>query len=720
MAKRYEIDSNHPELLQNSQKQVNPAVQRSDSSPNRETNQSNVSFVEQKAEMNVQGMHIQVHNVAIQAENSGAKISSPTLINPSVESSSVVRKGDPRGEDGAVVPFLAQHSSEILLSQGEAKPAVVVERTAHADKGAAALKLEMVKIDSQDVAIQAVRGEAVVEGERKVLRQRLEMTDDGEVRVSQYMHTERVFYRQVIEILYIAALNEPEDPEEEKVKEKCIDCCCQAFSCGEAIKGLFTIRRNQQNQNTSSAIKKIEYMTPILRRGRSKGWVIHNQYIFPLVKNTFRNAWVTSEILLVVIALALSIASFSLGNNRVFNILHLILTIVGSILAVVDGLILLCECSCKCGRSDCGNNSDQGSNNAKPQAEENGEQSTDNHGKCKHCIENCKAIFDMGRMVLAELLFYPLLICDIIEVITGKAYQFSDAQNGIGFVLFVISLILVFLYVYVIRLTIVIIAIYHSQKKRSHPSEETPEKLDPTIKKSALYFQIYFAIHVFGQMIAQMLMIATIGIVIHDENNKNSESAISVSKSLWYMIICGYVLPVFGILSFFIVTYFWVQEFPIGVCVDFLSILQTPGIDEVVDVNKAKEEGGEKMSKINRFIHSAELKKQFKNLRNTAFLNKFGYPFGSPQMVILSIMYAGLQLGFVIAAGVTLDGRYAWFYVPAGIIGYIANIYVFTVAAFWSIVILSIIALIIFAIFMICLINCLLSSASRNNNTRRY
>ena len=465
-------------------------------------------------------------------------------------------------------------------------------------------------------------------------------------------------------------------------------------------------------------------MTPILRRGRSRGWVIHTGYIFPLVKNTFRNVWVGTEIATVVVALGLSIASFSLGNNRVFNSLHLALTILGSILAITDGMILLGQCCGKWNSADCEHASEQeegSSDKASPGDVENGAGSCGS--RCKHCIEMTKGKFDIGRMILAELIFYPLLICDIFEVVTGEAYRFSNAEDGISFVLFAISLGLMLFYVYIVRIIILIAANYHSQKKRHHSSVEAAENFDPTIRRSALYFQVYFIIHVFGQMVAQVLMIITIGIGVHEENQSSSDDAIHISTDLWYMIVAGYLLPVFGLLTFFVVTYFWVQEFPIGVCVDFLSILQQPGIDEILEMEKTKSEGGEKLSKINKYIHFSELKKQFKTLRTTAFLDKFGYPFGSPQMVIVSMVYALLQLGFVIAASRSLGGDWAVFYVPAGIIGYLANIYVFTVAALWSLIIMGVIlvvASIIAFIIFCCLLFMCLSSASENRNRHRY
>ena len=116
----------------------------------------------------------------------------------------------------------------------------------------------------------------------------------------------------------------------------------------------------------------------------------------------------------------------------------------------------------------------------------------------------------------------------------------------------------------------------------SYPGTHNAENVDPTIRKSA--FQIYFVIHVFGQMVAQMLMIITIGIGIHEDNKQSSDGSISVSGNLWY-IVAGYVLPVCGLFTFFVVTYYWVQEFRL---VFVLTFFRSNSNQELIKVCKLK------------------------------------------------------------------------------------------------------------------------------------
>lgn len=90
-------------------------------------------------------------------------------------------------------------------------------------------------------------------------------------------------------------------------------------------------------------------------------------------------------------------------------------------------------------------------------------------------------------------------------------------------------------------------------------------KDDPT----GLYIQVYFAVHMFAQMIALIFMIIAIAAKISYENRfynpdsllcESEESPANIcspnaSSHLWYMLIAAYVMPVCGILTFYIVCY---------------------------------------------------------------------------------------------------------------------------------------------------------------------
>ena len=621
----------------------------------------------------------------------------------------------------------------------------VIERSGAASKQAVGLKVEEVQLKTGNIAIGKLRGEAIVEKERKVVRQAAEFTDDGRITYRQYETTERVFYCRIIEIMYIAALNEPEVPPEPTATEKCIDCCCQSIHCN--ICKLCQSFTKRSPKDTKSAFNRIEYMTPILRRARSKGWVMHKELIPDIIKESCRNWWVSFQLCTVIVALVLSIVTFSLGKNRIFNILHLVLTLLGSILSITDGLFNLCGCGllkkCRVCCKHVPENNDDESLSAQYMPLRDQEAAVTEAARCEKCkkrIANTRSIFDLSRMVLSEVLIYPILICNIFELIIGKAYKFSNVTDGISFTLFAISSVSLFFYVYIVKLIILIVANIQSQKK-CRPMTKDDEQMqsqdsdyDPAIRKAAKYLQCYFIYHVAVQMLAQILMIIAIGAKIQDDNShlfedEVNDDTIHVSGTLWYMLVAGYVLPIFGLLTFFVVTYFWVQEFPIGFCIDCLCLLKTPGINNLVDFGETKEKVASKIERINGYIDLSDLTKDFKDLRQKARSDKFGYPFKTPQMVIICLIYAFLQLSFIICAGISTSGNgplgggyWGIFYFIAVIVGFIANFHVFLVALFWSAIIMFVIAFIAILLSLIifcCLIMACVSSPS-NNNRQRY
>ena len=50
----------------------------------------------------------------------------------------------------------------------------------------------------------------------------------------------------------------------------------------------------------------------------------------------------------------------------------------------------------------------------------------------------------------------------------------------------------------------------------------------------------------------------------HFYEAENVDMSIHISGYLWYMIIAGYVTPIAGYFTFFTVTYYWTQEFPVA------------------------------------------------------------------------------------------------------------------------------------------------------------
>lgn len=193
---------------------------------------------------------------------------------------------------------------------------------------------------------------------------------------------------------------------------------------------------------------------------------------------------------------------------------------------------------------------------------------------CKNkCYSGCKNTFDIVRVFITEVIIYPILICDIFEVITGRGYRGDSSGDRLGFSLFILSCISLVLYVYIARIVVLAGTIINIKAVRTPNKGMRINDTDHEIRQSALRYQIYFFIHVVLQMLAQILMFVAIGGKVRYDNRHfyvpgNTDESIHVSGFLWYMIVAGYVAPMMGNLTFFIVTYYWTQEFPIGLYVD--------------------------------------------------------------------------------------------------------------------------------------------------------
>ena len=97
--------------------------------------------------------------------------------------------------------------------------------------------------------------------------------------------------------------------------------------------------------------------------------------------------------------------------------------------------------------------------------------------------------------------------------------------------------------------------------------------------RKALVLEIFFLMHVFGQMLTQGLTLGAIWAKVEFENlNPTPRGVVFISPFTWMMIVLGFVLPIFGTFTFFISTYVWTQEFPLDFMITMLSTLKESGL----------------------------------------------------------------------------------------------------------------------------------------------
>ena len=499
--------------------------------------------------------------------------------------------------------------------------------------------------------------------------------------------------------------------------EKCTDCCCWSFSCNG-------INPCKNCCMCDSETKLKEKMTPALRRARNKGLGILRKIAFPLITDLVRDVWVTLELTTVLIGLGLTIAGTVLHG---INFVGLFFTCIGSSLALFDGFCVLRQCrSCK---SCCCNGRDI----------ENLEVP-----KTTCCCSCLRHSYDVVRMVISEMLIYPVLMYSIFSVVVGRNYEGETHVERLGFSLFLLSCISLVLYNYIVRLIAIGGIIMGVWEVRS-PTKEmrgNDEYYDTSIALYAFLYQLYFAVHIFLQMIVQVLMIIAIAAKIRyeyrhvysemsadgfPENTSifvspingsviNPNTDVYISNHLLYMLVSGYFIPLMGFLTFFVVTYYWSQEMPIGLLIDMISIYKKGGKNDFLETNVTlNKQKNIVQGTFDSFFKTKTLLKEFDELRNVSFITKFMYPFKSPMPIIFCLTYGLLQASFVICAAVTYDdmgnlvvhilngGGWILYLIVACAIGALANIYALLVAAVWVTIIIIVIILVILTILGYCL-----------------
>ena len=133
-------------------------------------------------------------------------------------------------------------------------------------------------------------------------------------------------------------------------------------------------------------------------------------------------------------------------------------------------------------------------------------------------------------------------------------------------------------------------------------------------------------------------------------------------------------------------------------------------IDNVNSLPKRKYQGVEGKDRTN--LHSAYAR---------TFSTKLFYPFRSPPLVLVCILYGAMQFAFVLVSIVSIqaNGGVIFYYFFTVILGLIANAYVFAVGALWVAIIIGVLLLIALIVFAFVLLIILLSCGGSSRQQRR-
>ena len=178
----------------------------------------------------------------------------------------------------------------------------------------------------------------------------------------------------------------------------------------------------------------------------------------------------------------------------------------------------------------------------------------------------------------------------------------------------------------------------------------------------------------------------------------------SPSGQMWYVIVCGYVTPILGIIMFFVVCHYWTQQFLIEVVLDIFESLKSP-MKKAVLLKKLGKEYIETLENLSKHLNKYNRKRAYcwDIVMDVNICYKFSYPFKRLVHIILCYLYIAVLIGFFVSCASIGSGR-AWilYYISVLVFGLIVNWYAFLVALFWPVILVVI--LVVIPAILICFI----------------
>ena len=488
-------------------------------------------------------------------------------------------------------------------------------------------------------------------------------------------------------------LNSSEERSEKTIAEKCTNCCFQAYIvCRKSnCRASPQINTQQLSKARTLGIKSALFTigsdlfseTPVGSIVRE--FVVYGGSFFMFA------LWVSA-----IVGFILHIVRRNDNRGGPFLAGEVAISSCGMILTVIDLLQHMCihRCkSCKEGTRGPEWHSETPDRFELSAAHEHNDGDNELKGCCKKHRKYDRA--GIVRFFVTPLIVYPLLLLNILNLLSEIIINEVNITTILSFVLIVIVQIW---FVYLVRIFIYLGMVHSIQKVRTGGANGRA-----LLKDS--YFQLYFVVSAIGQMVVELLIIATIGINMYDDylvflNTTKVPLTFIPSPQLWYMMVFGYFATPVGLALFFITHYYCTQRFFIKFYLDMLYVLE----------NKAN-------------IKSAYSKNgalpDFKNMEETNCGHKCIYSFISPTIVLLSILYVCSAVAFIYCS-FSLEGtiasvnqpynsqlaiiEVAGFFLGAGIVAILMNFYTMAVAFLWILAVCLFFGIVALAILLIPLI----------------
>ena len=441
----------------------------------------------------------------------------------------------------------------------------------------------------------------------------------------------------------VAALSSSKEKEEGKTGgcSKLMNCCSTDLDYDGS-------RGNEESDKHTSSTE----ITREMQRASEQGWNMIKSIVFPALPALVQDIWVYLELFISIVAFILGLLdTFPIEDSHSYTYSYLVLATISMILALIDGYIYFIQLgSCARYIKDCRGKTDEEVVIQEMNSASSPEQ---DHPRCCRLSAKWKEQFNMwfelGRNLLSELILYPLLIFDLFDFIIGRGYNIEGSQDRINFSLFLIGGFYLILSVYVMRILIVagsMLSLYR-----------IPNNKGATGKDSDTFILVRFCSHILGQIAVHFMIILAIATKINNENPHLTERVnmtaevndgdITASPFLVTAIVLGWVVPIAGVMMFFVVNYYWMKEFSIGFWVNMISLLQGESFAETVFGGSGVTAAEEKALEFVEDSQYKQVKKQLLQFKSTPVGIKFFYPARIPITAISGLLYDILLLSFI-------------------------------------------------------------------------
>ena len=313
--------------------------------------------------------------------------------------------------------------------------------------------------------------------------------------------------------------------------------------------------------------------------------------------------------------------------------------------------------------------------------------------KCDEGTKGKNFVFalDVIRIFVLESIFYPKLLLSMFQFIVylvGISYQFKLSKEWLSIVGTVLATII---FSYLMKVQVIFRIISSVKELRAEG-----------VKWKQIFFVITFVIYMYGLLALQILMVVIIGGRFHHDYTVNG----GITGQLYYMMVCAFLMPLLGTITFLVVHHFWTMKQPVDVLINLILEMQSKGKE--AKSSKRKEETAETIKSLKQKIGDNQFNEDYEKMQQTRFLTKFSFPFSSPFHGIIACLYSIMLVTFCLCCIINGPWGYWWMlYLFAGYFGFFINIYPLAIFAVWVFLLLNLINMfifiLIFAVVCVCI-----------------